>query len=220
MTNFKIDHLVIGCRNLQEGTDYIQNLFGLELSEIGCHKSIGTHNRVLKIGKIYLEVIALDPSSKVKKNNSFFGLSKDFVYEKIIKKPRLISFVISSNNKVFSEFYCKKKYMERGNYKWNFIKPNQKKFDQKTFPYIDVFPSKINWLSISPLFEMKDNTLSFDSLVVELAKDQVFYKQFLKQFNLKENIIFKVEEKQKVYNLPRLTAKIIDQRDGKEFVVS
>ena len=56
MTNFKIDHLVVGCRNLQEGTEYIQNLFNVGLSEVGYHKSIGTHNRVLKIGKIYVDV--------------------------------------------------------------------------------------------------------------------------------------------------------------------
>ena len=220
MTNFKIDHLVVGCRHLEEGTKYIQNLFNVELSEIGYHKLIGTHNRVLKIGKIYLEVIALNPLSKVNKKNSFFGLSNDFVQENILIKPRLISFVISSTLNEKSEFYCKKIYMERGNYKWNFIKPNRRKFNQKTFPYIDVFPSKINWLSLSPLLEMKDNNLFFDSLIVNLDQEQIFYKKFLKQFNLNEKIIFKVKEKKEPYNLPELSAKIVNKKDRKEFVVS
>ena len=220
MTNFKIDHLVVGCRNLQEGTEYIQNLFNVGLSEVGYHKSIGTHNRVLKIGKIYLEIIAIDPLSKVNKKNIFFGLSSDFVQKYILKKPRLVSFVIASKFTNNSDFYCKNKYMERGNYKWNFIRPNKKKFDTKIFPYVDIFPSKINWLSSSPLLQMKDNDLFFDKLIIELEQNQTYYKTFLEQFNLKEKIIFKVRKKGELFKFPKLSAKIIDKRYGKELVVT
>ena len=213
--SYKIDHLVFGCNNLIEGTSYIEDLFKIKLSNIGYHKTFGTHNRVLKIGNIYLEVIALDPKSKVNKSNSFFDLNNHYVKENILKDPRLISFVISSDTCMKSPFYLQPYYVERGLYKWNFYRPNSKKIDKKIFSYPDAFPSVINWFSHSPIKDLQNNLFSFDSLEINLNKNQSDYKNFLEKFNLKEKIIFKFSQKRVMYDLPRLRARIIDKKNKK-----
>ena len=217
--NYKIDHLVFGCNNLIEGSSCIEDLFKIKLSNIGYHKTIGTHNRVLKIGDIYLEVIALDPKSKVNKSNSFFNLNNNYVKKNILKDPRLISFVISSNTHMKSSFYLQPHYVERGEYKWNFYRPNSKKIDKKIFSYPDAFPSVINWFSHSPIKDLQNNLFSFDSLEINLNKNQNDYKNFLEKFNLKEKIIFKFSQKRVMYDLPRLRARIIDKKNKKVFFI-
>ena len=58
----KLDHIVFGARTLEEGTEFVENILQANLSDIGYHKNMGTHNRVIRISdKIYLEVIAIDP---------------------------------------------------------------------------------------------------------------------------------------------------------------
>ena len=211
---YKIDHLVVACNNLEEGSNYVQDILNLKLGPIGYHKSLGTYNRVLKVGSIYIEVIALDPFSEVDKEKSFFGLSYNYVRKNILTQPRLVSFVISSTKEFNSPYYLKKKYVERGKFRWNFSHPNSKKINKLIFPYPYVFPSFINWVSNSPILEMENNELLFDSLIIELDKDQGFYKEFLNIFDLKEKIFFKLSSTTDIYKLPRLTAKIINSKDN------
>ena len=52
----KLDHIVFGSRTLEEGTVFIENILQAKLSDIGYHKDMGTHNRVIRISdKINLE---------------------------------------------------------------------------------------------------------------------------------------------------------------------
>ena len=61
----RLDHIVLGASSLDKGTKFLEKLLDLKLSDIGYHKNMGTHNRVVKISKyIYLELIAIDPKSK------------------------------------------------------------------------------------------------------------------------------------------------------------
>ena len=51
----KLDHVVIAANNLDEGTSYVENKLNVKLSNIGYHRDMGTHNRVVKISKsVYL----------------------------------------------------------------------------------------------------------------------------------------------------------------------
>ena len=219
MQNYKIDHLVLGSKCLEEGTDYIENLFNLKLSPIGHHKKIGTHNRVLKLGCLYLEVIAIDPESDANMKNIFFGLDKPFVKNKILSKPRLISFVISSNKDICSEFYPNKTYIERNKYKWNFMKPNKNILEKEIFPYSDVFPSIIHWLTSSPLEEMEKNSFNFERLEIELQENQFFYKDHLETFHLEEKIVYKTKINCKDKVFPKISAIIKNSENGNEFII-
>ena len=65
----KLDHIVFGSYTLEEGTEFVENILQTKLSDIGYHKEMGTHNRVVRISEtVYLEVIAIDPKISNLKN--------------------------------------------------------------------------------------------------------------------------------------------------------
>ena len=219
MQNYKIDHLVVGSNCLEDGTYYIENLLDLKLSSIDYHKKMGTHNRVIKLGDLYLEVIAIDPDSKVEIKNTFFGLDKSFVKKKILLKPRLISFVISSTMNISSKFYPNKTYIERNKYKWNFMNPNQNILEKDLFPYSDSFPSIIHWLTPSPLEEMKKNFFKFERLEIELKENQIFYKEHLDSFKLNEKIVYKIRKNADNDVYPKIYGIVKNIKTGNELII-
>ncbi|MEM6695636.1 MAG: VOC family protein [Pseudomonadota bacterium] len=56
----ELDHLVIATEDLGEGAREIEDLLGLELAPGGVHERMGTHNRLLNLGTVYLEIIAIN----------------------------------------------------------------------------------------------------------------------------------------------------------------
>ncbi len=190
MTNFKIDHFVFGANTLSEGSNTIKNILDEDLSEINTHESMGTHNRVISLGCYYLEIIALDPKNQNANNNTWFNLSDKIYREKILKIPKLISFVISSKKFNSSIFFEKEFLVSRNKYKWFFKKPNFEYLNKNNFTNTNLFPSLINWQSVSPLNDMKKSSYSFDSLEITLNKNHKLLQDFLLSLNLKEKIIF------------------------------
>ena len=88
---FKIDHIVFGALSLEEGTQFIEKKLDTKLSNIGYHDFMGTHNRVLKIGKnIYFEVIAIDPKSKSLNHERWFNLDNKGLQVKLKKNLKLL----------------------------------------------------------------------------------------------------------------------------------
>ena len=56
-----LDHLAIGCRDLDAGSRFTEALLGVPMASGGQHARYGTHNRLLSLGPdLYLEVIAPD----------------------------------------------------------------------------------------------------------------------------------------------------------------
>ena len=190
MTNFKIDHFVFGANTLSEGSNAIKNILDEDLSEINTHETMGTHNRVISLGSNYLEIIALDPKNQNANNNTWFNLSDKIYREKFLKIPKLISFVISSDDLSSSIFFEKEFFVSRNKYKWFFKKPNFEYLNKNNFTNINFFPSLINWQSVSPLNDMKKSSYSFNSLEITLNKNHKLLQDFLLSLNLKEKIIF------------------------------
>ena len=190
MANFKIDHFVFGANTLSEGSNTIKKILDADLSEINTHESMGTHNRVISIGSNYLEIIALDPKNQNANNNTWFNLSDKIYREKFLKIPKLISFVISSEKFNSSIFFEKKFLVSRNKYKWFFKKPNFEYLNKNNFTNTNLFPSLINWQSVSPLNDMKKSSYIFESLEIILNKNHKLLKDFLLSLNLKEKIIF------------------------------
>ena len=59
-----IDHIAISAGRLQEGVEYVEAALGVPLEAGGRHLRFGTHNRLLNLGELYLEVIAIDPQAE------------------------------------------------------------------------------------------------------------------------------------------------------------
>lgn len=86
----KLDHIVIAAETLSVGVDYVQNLFGVDMIPGGRHSAFGTHNALLSLGDVYLEVIAVDPNAPNPPHARWFGL------DNFSGPPRLCNWVLQT----------------------------------------------------------------------------------------------------------------------------
>ena len=56
------DHIAISASTLAEGVAHVEAALGVTLAGGGQHPHMATHNRLLNLGDLYLEVIATDPA--------------------------------------------------------------------------------------------------------------------------------------------------------------
>lgn len=60
---FDLDHIAIAAENLDDGVAWVEDRLGVAMSGGGKHPAMGTHNRLLSLGDLYLEVISIDPDA-------------------------------------------------------------------------------------------------------------------------------------------------------------
>ena len=70
----KFDHLAVSANSLQEGVAYVQDALGVALTTGGEHELMGTHNCLLALGDVYLEVISVDPDAPKPNHPRWFDL--------------------------------------------------------------------------------------------------------------------------------------------------
>ena len=219
MSNFKIDHFVFGANTLSEGSKTIKKILDEDLSEINVHETMGTHNRVISLGSCYLEVISLDPKNQNANKNTWFNLGNKIYRNNFLKIPKLISFVISSDELNSSIFFEKEFLVSRNKYKWFFKKPNSEYLKINNFTNTNLFPSLINWQSVSPLNDMKKSSYIFDRLEIILNKNHKLLQDFILSLNLKEKIIFNFND---TLNDELLSLKLMlkSSNNGKYILIS
>jgi hypothetical protein len=211
----KIDHIVFGALSLEEGTQFIEKKLDTKLSNIGYHDFMGTHNRVLKIGKnIYFEVIAIDPKSKRPNHERWFNLDNKRLQEKLKKKPQIIGYVIDTFDQKILEHYSPFFKAVRGKYKWNFSMPKIE--NDKLYPGLienGVMPNLINWQSEKPINKMQDSKFELENIEIEIMEKQYSYKTFLMSLGQSDKINYLVNKKDKNLlscNYPKLKISIKD----------
>jgi len=126
----RIDHLVIGARNLKQGVSFVKEMLGIDIPYGGVHKQMGTHNHLVRLGhNIFLEVIAANPDIKQPKAPRWYGLDDPFVRQQIEKQPALLTWVV--NTKDITEFirkasisFGKPALINRGELSWYFGVPD------------------------------------------------------------------------------------------------
>ena len=220
----KLDHIVFGARSLEEGTNFIEKKLDIKLSEVGYHDFMGTHNRVVKVDKnIYLEVIAIDPSSKSPNEKRWFNLDNPILQRKLEHSPQMIGYVIETKDKEIFKHFCTPIKAYRGNYKWNFAMPNlESNFFKKELIENGIIPSLINWKSNKPVHEMKNNQLCLNKIEIEILDNPMQYKKIIETIGVIEKLKFLEKNKtnnQQNNTYPRIKAFIKDNNSNKNILL-
>ncbi len=186
----KLDHIVLGAVTLEEGTEYVEHILQAKLSNIGYHKNMGTHNRVIRISdEVYLEVIAIDPKIKNIKNKKWFNLDNLNLQSKLKKLPQIIGYVIENKDISISKYYDPFFEASRANFRWQFAMPTSKNniLDSQIIE-TGVIPSLISWKSEKPIHQMKKNQFELISFEIEIPKNKQQFNTFLKDFGVIEYV--------------------------------
>ena len=180
----KLDHIVFGATTLEEGTDFIENILQTKLSDIGYHKDMGTHNRVIKISnEVYLEVVAIDPKMNDLKNKKWFNLDNSSLQLKLKKSPQIVGYVIENNNRIPLKYYDSFFEASRANYRWKFAMPscNNNNLDIEIIE-TGIIPSLISWKNDKPIYQMEKNQFELISFQIILSETEKHLNRFLNAF--------------------------------------
>lgn len=87
-----LDHIAISAANLAEGVEWVENALGVSLAPGGAHALMSTHNRLLGLGDIYLEVITIDPAAPNPPHPRWFDL------DNFTGGPRLTNWIVACDD--------------------------------------------------------------------------------------------------------------------------
>lgn len=141
-----LDHLVVAADTLDQGTRYVQERLGIAPAGGGSHAAMGTHNRVLKLGRDrYLEVIAIDPEGQRPDFPRWFNLDHSDLQRRLAIRPRLITWVVRTDR---LDALAKHTYgrsatirpMQRDSLRWRFAFTND-----GSMPGNGLIPHMIQW---------------------------------------------------------------------------
>jgi Glyoxalase-like domain len=94
-----IDHLVVACADLDQGEAWLVGQLGVAPQPGGRHATMGTHNRLLKLGaRCYLELIAIDPDGEPPARPRWFDLDREAVRARVARSPFLHTWVAATDD--------------------------------------------------------------------------------------------------------------------------
>jgi hypothetical protein len=86
----RLDHLAVSAGTLDAGQAHVEAALGVPLVTGGRHAHMGTWNRLLGLGDLYLEVIAIDPDAPAPQWPRWFDL------DNFTGPPRLTNWIAST----------------------------------------------------------------------------------------------------------------------------
>jgi hypothetical protein len=90
-----LDHIILGCSDLDAGISFVQERTGVRAERGGVHPDRGTTNGLLSLGDLhYLEIMAPDPSAKDVQP----WAARQLTVLKGLTNPRLIGWAVHSND--------------------------------------------------------------------------------------------------------------------------
>ena len=140
-----VDHLVYAVPDLEEAIEDLEKKLGVAPVIGGKHKSQGTHNALVHLGRnAYLEIIAADPSNETFTGQRWMGID-------LITEPKITRWAVKSNKLDRDSGYLATVDPRLGDLKGGARKkPNGKKLIWKATvtlpePEVEVLPFCIDW---------------------------------------------------------------------------
>ncbi|MDZ4310426.1 MAG: VOC family protein [Cypionkella sp.] len=135
----RFDHIAVSALDLAEGVAAVEAALGVALAGGGQHSHMATHNRLLGLGDLYLEVIAADPSAQAPTWPRWFDL------DNFQGSSRLTNWVsccdnISAAVAASPDGVGIPVALQRGDYRWQMAVPANGKL-----PFDGCFPALIEW---------------------------------------------------------------------------
>lgn len=136
---WRIDHLAVTAGDLATGVAAVEGALGVGLGAGGRHPLMATHNRLVGLGDVYLEVIAPDPEVPPPPHPRWFRLDeRDGV-------PRLTNWIAACADLDAALAGAPPGAgvatpLSRGDYRWRFGVPADGRL-----PFDDAFPALIEW---------------------------------------------------------------------------
>ena len=135
----RIDHLAVVAGRLEDGVAAVERLLGVPMAGGGKHPLMGTHNRLLGLGDLYLEVIATDPEAPLP------GRPRWFDMDHFTGPPRLANWVAACDDldaevALGPDGVGVPVALARGDYRWRMAVPADGRL-----PFDGAFPALIHW---------------------------------------------------------------------------
>ncbi len=156
-----LDHLAVSAGTLEAGAEWVEMVLGVPLAGGGKHPHMGTHNRLLSLGDLYLEVIAIDPKAPKPAWPRWFGL------DNFRGQPRLTNWICRTDNLDTTLAAAPRGTgtatdLARGDYRWRFAVPATGKL-----PFDDCFPALIQWQGdLHPARTLRDHGVRLTRLEI------------------------------------------------------
>lgn len=135
----RLDHLAVSAVTLEEGVAAVEEALGVRLAGGGQHPHMATHNRLLGLGDIYLEVIATDPAAPRPAWPRWFDL------DRFAGRHRLTNWICACDDLEAALAGVPTGVgipvdLQRGDYRWRMAVPADGRL-----PFDGCFPALIQW---------------------------------------------------------------------------
>ena len=140
----KLDHLALTGKTLEEAVAHCEDVLGITLAAGGRHEAFGTHNRLLGLGDVYLEAIAIDPDGAAPSQPRWFDM------DNFSGPPRLRNWICATDD-LAAALECAPPGtgriwdLRRDDLTWQMAVPEDGKL-----PFDGAFPALIAWGSTTP----------------------------------------------------------------------
>jgi Glyoxalase-like domain len=135
----RLDHLAIVAGRLEDGVAAVESLLGVPMAGGGKHPLMATHNRLLGLGDLYLEVISIDPEAPPPTRPRWFDM------DRFRGPPRLSNWVAACDDLAAEVAKGPPGIgtpiaLQRGDYRWQMAVP-----DDGRLPFDGACPALIRW---------------------------------------------------------------------------
>ncbi|MFN6925049.1 MAG: VOC family protein [Tabrizicola sp.] len=135
----RLDHVAVSAERLEDGAAAVQAVLGVPMTGGGTHPAMGTHNRLLSLGDLYLEVIAIDPEAPAPDQPRWFDL------DRFSGPPRLTNWIVACDDMEAAlrhgpSGWGSPMQLARGDYHWQMAVPQSGRL-----PFDNLFPALISW---------------------------------------------------------------------------